>query len=45
MLLFFQAILAGAVVGAVAGLCTIAYDLWMVFVDDEEDDDEPSTRT
>ena len=45
MLLFFQAILAGAVIGVAAGVCTLVYDIWdMIFGDDEEDADaEEST--
>ena len=35
MLLFFQAILAGAVIGVVAGVCTLIYD---IFGDDEGDE-------
>ena len=36
MLLFFQAILVGLVVGVLAGVCTILYDIWdMTFGDDD----------
>lgn len=46
MLLFYQGIFWGAVIGVVAGVCTILYDIWLLIVgedgephaENEEDD-------